>query len=132
MELNEGKITYHHVTADRVDLGAVHKVRHAIFGQFLPLPPVTLCHTSRDPPKVRHISDPPPIFLVGLVQKIRTKAPCTNSLSIVCGVFVWEGLSEGLWFGRFCPGWFLPIPPSVAIGLHLLKQKVKRHCKFHV
>ena len=31
-------------------LGAVHKVRHAIFDQFLPPPPVTLRHTSRDPP----------------------------------------------------------------------------------
>src|SRR6218665_622547 len=97
---------------------------------FTPLPPVTLCHTSRDPPKVRHTSRTPPIYLVGLVQKIRTKALWTNSLSIVCGVFVWEGLSEGLWFGRFCPGWFLSIPPSVTI--HLLQQKVKHHFKFHV
>ena len=36
---------------------AVHKVRHAIFGQFWPpLPSVTLCHTSWDPQKVRHTS----------------------------------------------------------------------------
>src|SRR6218665_2572941 len=36
------------------------------------LPPVTLCHTSRDPPKsTSHISDPP--FLVGLLPKTRTK-----------------------------------------------------------
>src|SRR6218665_1687733 len=64
--------------------GAVHKVRHAIFGQFWPPPPVTLWHTSRDPPKVRHTSRTPR-FLVGLVQKTRTKAPCTNSLLIVRG-----------------------------------------------
>src|SRR6218665_3354111 len=48
------------------------------------------------------ISDPPP-FLVGLVHKTQTKAPCTNSLSIVrrgfClgafvrGSFVWKVLS---------------------------------------
>ena len=51
-------------------MGAVNKVRHAIFGQFLhPLPPVTLCHTSRDPPKVRHTSRTPPRLLKGLVQK---------------------------------------------------------------
>jgi len=92
-------------------LGAVHKVRHAIFGQFWPS--VTLCHTSRDPPKVRHTSRTPR-FLVGLVQKTRTKAPCTNSLS--------------RW--GFCPGRFLSIPPSVRI--HLLQQKVKDHFKFHV
>jgi len=39
--------------------GAVHKVRHAIFGQILPPPSVTLRHTSRDPPKVRHTSRTP-------------------------------------------------------------------------
>src|SRR6218665_3238298 len=77
------------------------------------------CHTSshipgRDPyPKsTSHISDPPR-FLVGLVQKIRTKALCPNSLSIVregfCpgasvrGSFVWKILS-GVVFVRtpFC------------------------------
>src|SRR6218665_3697649 len=97
--------------------GAVHKVRHAIFGQFLPPPPVTLCHTSRDTPEsTSHISDPPR-FLVGLVQKTQTKAPCTNSLSIVRGGFCPGGLSGGLLSGRFCPGWFLSVPPSVRIHL---------------
>src|SRR6218665_4202466 len=43
--------------------GAFHKVRHAIFGQFCPPTPVTLCHTSRDPPKsTSHILDPSPDF----------------------------------------------------------------------
>src|SRR6218665_4072200 len=32
------------------------------FANFDPPPPVTLCHTSRDPPKVRHTSRTPPIF----------------------------------------------------------------------
>src|SRR6218665_3745965 len=84
-----------------------------------PPPPVTLWHTSRDPPKVRHTSRTPR-FLVGLVQKTRRKAPCTNSLLIVHGVFV-----QGL-----CPGWFLSIPPSVRI--HLLQKKGKHHFKLHV
>ena len=68
--------------------GAIHKVRHDIFGQFLPPPSVTLCHTSRDPPKVRHTSrsDLPPI-LVGSTKNL-DKNLCTNSLSIVRGVFV--------------------------------------------
>src|SRR6218665_3539302 len=82
--------------------------------------PVTLCHTSRDPPKVRHTSRTPPRFLVGLVQKPCTKAPCTNSISIVR-----RGFCPGV-----CPGWFLSVPPSVTI--HLLQQKVKHHFKFHV
>src|SRR6218665_1886535 len=54
-----------------------------------------------------HISDPPP-FLVGLVQKTQTKAPCTNSLSIVRGGFCLGVLSgvfclEGFVWGGFCP-----------------------------
>jgi len=83
------------------DFGAVHKVRHAIFGQFWPPPPVTLCHTSRDLPKsTSHISEPP--FLVGLVQKVRIKALCTKSLSIVR-----EGFCPGAFVGVFCLGDFV-------------------------
>src|SRR6218665_3303424 len=51
--------------------------------------PLSPCHTVSHipgPPKVRHTSRTPR-FLVGLVQKSRTKAPCTNSLLIVRGVF---------------------------------------------
>src|SRR6218665_3480021 len=65
--------------------GTVHKVHHAIFGQFRPPYP---CHTLSHipgPPKVRHTSRPPP-FLVGLVQKDRTKTLCTNSFSIAPAV----------------------------------------------
>src|SRR6218665_820656 len=58
------------------------------------LPSSTLCHTSRDSPKVRHTSLTPR-FLVGLVQKTQTKAPCTNSISIVRG--------------GFCPGFFIRV-----------------------
>src|SRR6218665_1018511 len=61
---------------------SVHKVRHAIFGQFQsPSPCHTSSHIPRPPNSTSHISDPR--FLVGLVQKIRTKALCTNSISIV-------------------------------------------------
>src|SRR6218665_2100894 len=59
-------------------------------------PSVTLCHTSRDPPKVRHTSRPPP-FLVGLVQKSRKKVLCTNSISLVRGGFC-LGVLSGLNF----------------------------------
>src|SRR6218665_2442548 len=52
------------------------------------LTPPSLCHTLSHipgPPRkyVTHLGSLPPRFLVGLVQKTRTKAPCTNSLSIV-------------------------------------------------
>src|SRR6218665_3809165 len=111
-------------------LGAVHKVRHANFGQFLAPTLVTLCQTSRDPTKVRHTSRTRSRFLLGLVQKTQTKTTCTNSLSIVR-----EGFCPGLWSGgllsgRFCPGWFLSISPSVRV--HLLQQKVKHRFKFPV
>src|SRR6218665_2351516 len=88
------------------------------------LDPPSLCHTVTHPgtPKsTSHILNPP--ILVGLVQKTRTTAPCTNSLSIVLG---------GLLSERFCPRRFLSVPPSVRIGLHLLQQKVKHHFKFNV
>src|SRR6218665_3046025 len=82
-------------------LGAVHKVRHAIFGQFLP--PHTLSHIPGPPRKyVTHLG--PPRFLVGLVQKTRT-----NSVSIVRGVFV-RGFCQGYFVWRFCSGWFLSVP----------------------
>ena len=91
-------------------MGPSIKYVKLFLANFDPPPPVTLCHTSRDPPpKVRHTSrTSPPRFLVGLVQKSRTKGPCTNSISIVRG---------GFCPGGFCPGWFLSVPPSVTIHL---------------
>jgi len=68
------------------------------FTNFDPPPPVTLCHTSRDPLKsTSHISDPP--ILSRPSTKNPDKSPSTNSLSIVhegfCpGSFVWKVLSE--------------------------------------
>src|SRR6218665_3775812 len=66
-------------------IGAVHKVRHAIFGQFLPLP----CHTSSHipgppPPKVRHTSRTPPTF-----RRPSTKNPDESPLvQILSQLFV--------------------------------------------
>src|SRR6218665_1544906 len=95
--------------------------------KFVQIDPPLLCHTLSHipgPPKsTSHISAP--LFLVGLVQKTRTKAPYTNSLSSVHGDFV-----RGLVSGWFCLEWFLSIPPSVR--KHLLQQKGKHHFKFHV
>src|SRR6218665_12988 len=109
-------------------LGAVHKVRHAILANFAPPPPVTLCHTSRNPPEsTSHISYPP--IFSRPSTKNPDKSPLYNSLSIVHGAFLSTGvLPGGLLSGMFCPGWFLSVPPSVRI--HLLRQKVKHHFKF--
>src|SRR6218665_1340834 len=96
--------------------GTVHKVRHAIFGQFFPPSPLShfVTHLGTPNKKLRHTPrTPSPQFLVGVVQKTRTKAPCTNSRSIVrkgfCSgsfvrwSFVWKVLS-GVVFIRspFC------------------------------
>ena len=70
---------------------------------FDPPPPVTLCHTSRDPPKVRHTSRTTPRFLVGLVQKSRIKVPCKILSQLFAEVFV-RGVLSWLVFVRspFC------------------------------
>ena|SRR6218665_1185913 len=74
-------------------------------------PPVTLYQTSRNSPKVRHTSRTPRSFLVGLVQKYRTKPPVQILSQLFVGV-----LSGDLLSGRFCPEWFLSVPPSVRIS----------------
>src|SRR6218665_2979955 len=61
--------------------------------------PVTLCHTSRDPPKVRHTSRTPPPIFSRPSTKNRTKVPCTNSVSILHGGFCLESFVRG----GFCP-----------------------------
>src|SRR6218665_4108706 len=52
---------------------------------------------TRDSPKERYTSRTPR-FLVGLVQKTRTKAPCTNSLNCSRGF-----CPGGFVRGAFCP-----------------------------
>src|SRR6218665_4059545 len=85
--------------------GAVHKVRHAIFGQFLPPAPVTLCHTFRAPNSTSHISEPRTIF-----SRPSTKSPDKSPLykfSLNCSrVVVVRGFVfylEGFVRGAFCP-----------------------------
>ena len=112
-------------------LAAVHKVRHAIFTNFTPsvTPSVTLCHTSRNPPKVRHTSRTHPPIFSRSSTKTRTKAPYTNSLSIVRGVLS-GGFVRGSIVWKVLSGVFLSVSPSVEI--YLLQQKVKYHFTFHV
>ena len=90
-------------------LGAVHKVRHAILDQFW-LP--SLCHT------LSHISDPPTFSRL-------VHAYIHTSLH---GVWL---SSRGFLFWEFCPGFCLEgfvRPPSVII--HLCQQKAKNHSQF--
>src|SRR6218665_1264726 len=91
-----------------VAMGPSIKYIMLFLANFYPLPPVTLRHTSRDPPRkyVTHLGSP---FLEGLVQKTRTKALlykfCLNCSRGFCPggfarrSFVWKVLSGG----GFCP-----------------------------
>ena len=87
-------------------LGAVHKVRHAVWPILTPSS-VTPCHTSRDPQKsTSHISDPPIFTRPSTKTLTKTKKTCTNSLSIVHGGFV-RGFCQGVFsLGDFVRGGF--------------------------
>src|SRR6218665_838532 len=112
-------------------LGPSIKYVTLFLANFDPLfPLVTLYHTFRDPPKVRHTSRTTPSFLVGLVQKTQTKGPSTNSLSIVHRAFVRWVFVRGSVVWKVLSGWCLSVPPVFRI--HLLQQKVQHHFKFHV
>src|SRR6218665_481560 len=82
-------------------LGAVHKVRHAIFGQFLP--PHSPCHTSSHipgpPESTSHISDPPPIFRRPNTETW-TKAPLYKFCLNCSQRFLSRGFCQGA--GVFC------------------------------
>src|SRR6218665_2392242 len=78
---------------------------------FYPLPPGTLRHTSRDPPKVRHTTRTRPPISRRPSIKNPNKSPLVQILfQLFTGVFVPGILSGGLLSGRFCPGWFLSVP----------------------
>src|SRR6218665_3878304 len=84
------------------------------------LTPLPLSHFVTHPgtpQKVRHTSWTPR-FLVGLVQKSRTKAPCTNSLSIVRGAF--------------CPGGFCPFPLLSEYSCYNRKVNITLNFMFHM
>src|SRR6218665_3706320 len=97
---------------------------------FDPLPlPHFVTHPGT-PQSTSHISDPP--FLVSLVQKSRTKAPCTNSLSIVRGGFCPGVLSGGLLSGRFCPSGFCPFPLLSEYICYNRKVNITLNFMFHM
>src|SRR6218665_614520 len=110
----------------RSAMGLSIKYVTQFLANFDPLPPVTLCHTSRDPPKVRHTSRTPR-FLVGLVQKSRTKKLPVQILSQLLAGFLSGGFVRGSFVWKVFFGMVLFIPPSVRI--HLLQQNGKHHFK---
>src|SRR6218665_3651177 len=76
---------------------AVHKVRHAIFGQFQsPSPCHTSSHIPRPPNSTSHISDPP------IFSRPSTKNPDKSPL-----YKFYLNCSRGLLSGGFCQGSFV-------------------------
>src|SRR6218665_2008944 len=73
-----------------------------LLANFDPLPLSHFVTHPETPERTSHISDPLR-FLAGLVQKLRTKVPCTNSISIVREGFC-PGVLSGVIFVRspFC------------------------------
>src|SRR6218665_411619 len=68
------------------------------------LTPPPLSHIP-GPPK-KYVTHPgPPIFIRPGTNNPDKSPLCKFSLNCLQGV-----LSEGLLFGRFCPGWFFPFP----------------------
>src|SRR6218665_3717335 len=104
-----------------IGMGSSIKYVTLFLANFEPPPSVTLCHTYRDPPKVRHTSRTPPPIISRPSTKIPDKSPLYK-FYLIC--------SRRFLSGGFCPGWVLSVPPSVTI--HLLQQKIKHHFKFHV
>src|SRR6218665_2892662 len=113
---NLGDTTNHSSSGSEYGL---HHPKVTLFWPILTPPPLSHFVThpgTPSPKKVRHTSR---IFSRPSTES-RTKALCTNSLSIVRGGFCQRDLSEGLLSERFCPEWFLSVPLSVRI--HLLQQ----------
>ena len=82
-----------------------------------------ITHPGISPKYVTHLR--PPIFLVGLVQKTRTKAPCTNSLSNVRGSFCSGGFCLGVFcLESFVRGGFCPFP--------LLSEYIRYNSKLNI
>src|SRR6218665_1720443 len=100
-------IMKHYVQSISSTMGPSIKYVTLFLANFDPPPPVKLCHTSWDPPKVRHTSRTPR-FLVSLVQKPRQKPPVQILSQLFMGPFVREFCQgvfclEGFVRNGFCP-----------------------------
>jgi len=93
-----------------------------------PLLPVTLCYTSRDPPKVRHTSRTPRF----LVQKTRTKDPVQILSQLFVGAYV-RGFCQGVFcLEGFVLGGFCPFPLLSEYICYNRKLKIILNFMFHM
>src|SRR6218665_2546124 len=110
-----------------IGMGSSIKYVTLFLANFEPPPPVTLCHTSRDPPKVRHTSRTPPIFSRPSTKNLDKNPLYKFSLNCSRG-FLFGGFVRGSFVWKVLFGVVFIRSPSVRI--HLLRQKVKHHFKF--
>src|SRR6218665_4211787 len=99
--------------------------------KFDPPSPVTLCHTSRNPPKkyATHLGSP--IFSRPSTKKPRQNA-CTNSLSIVRGGFCPGVLSEVFSLEGFVRGGFCSFPLLSEYICYNKKLNITLNFRFHI
>src|SRR6218665_2285107 len=111
--------------------GAIHKVHHAIFGQFLPPPP---CHTSSHipgpPPQVRHTSRIP------IFRRPSTKNPDKSPLVQILSQLLTGFLSGGFCQEVFClegfiRGWLLSISVMSEYICYIRKLNITLNFMFH-
>src|SRR6218665_768882 len=109
-------------------LGQSIKYVTLFLANFNPLPlSHFVTHPGTPQKSTPHISDPPTFSRHS--KKNRTKAPCTNSLNCSRG-FLFGGFVRGSFVWKVLSGVVFICSPSVRV--HLLRQKVKHHFKFHV
>src|SRR6218665_2057244 len=92
-------------------LGAIHKVHHAIFGQFLPSPsPLSHFVTHPGTPsKVRHTSRTPLIFRRSSTKNL-DKSPLVQILSQLFAVVFVRGVCQGAFVWKVLSGVVLSVP----------------------
>src|SRR6218665_1789087 len=112
--------------------GAVHKVRHAILGQFLPPLPLSHFVTHPGTPRkyITHLG--PPIF-----RRPSTKNRDKSPLYKFCLNCSREFLSGGVLSGGFCQrvfclGWFLSVPVLSEYICYIRKLNITLNFMFHM
>jgi len=106
--------------------------RHAILCQFLHPSPVTFWHTSQNSLRkyVSHLA--PPRFLVGLVQKPRTKPPVQILTQLFTGFFVLRFCQEVFCLEDFVRGGFCLFPLLSEYICHNRKLSITLNFVFHM
>src|SRR6218665_3869823 len=116
----------------KICMGPSIKYVTLFLANFDPHPPVTLCHTSRDPPpeSTSHISDPP-IFSRSSTKKTDKSPLHKVSLNCSQGVFVRGFCQRAFGLEGFVPGGFCPFPLLSEYICYNRKLNITLNFMFH-